>query len=241
MTANSTACCPDQQKKNQQNQNHQQVSAAGIINCPSGEAPARAASAAATAVASAIRNQPIKKDESFCCKLSYADYCSIDGSRDLTTVSSTSNLQSPQHHTNCRTGKLAEKLFEDEDESDFCASCASHPKINLVLYCCGYIGFMIFAAWIFCMTERPVEMYYKEDMLKVQVDFLKQNPSVTGESCFLRVTCCRTRPHTVWDAHRAGKEKFFCRTPCTIFRNIYRSYVITRSHALSERNICLLV
>ena len=165
MTANVSACCPDHQKNNQasvsgETSNNRRTSSAG---------------------AAAIRHQPIKEEDSCCCKLSYADYCSIDGSRDLTTVSSTSNLQSPQLHANCRTGKLAEKLFEDEDESDFCASCASHPKVNLVLYCFGYIAFMIFASCIFSMTEKPVEIHYKAEMIKIQVDFLKQNPSVNGK------------------------------------------------------------
>lgn len=175
MTANGSACCPDHQKKFQ---------SSGI----SGETTSRVASAGTAGTPPAIRHQPIKEEEHFCCKLSYADYSSIDGSRDLTTVSSTSNLQSPQlHSSNCRTGKLAEKLFEDEDESDFCASCASHPKINLVLYCCGYIAFMIFASCIFSMTEKPVELHYKAEMMKIQVDFLKQNPSVTGKA---GITCC---------------------------------------------------
>lgn len=125
-------------------------------------------------------------DESYCCKLSYTDYTSID-CRDLAhNISSTSNLQSPQLHANCHTGKLAEKLFEEEDESDFCASCASHPKINLVLYCFGYIGFMIFASCIFTMTEREVEKEYRNDLTMVQMKFLRDNPQVSGEfyRCF---------------------------------------------------------
>lgn len=171
MTTNGSACCPDQQKSYHSN------GEAGGQRSSSGSAAAGTASATTPA----IRRQPVKEEESYCCKLSYADYSSIDGSRDLTTVSSTSNLQSPQLHANCRTGKLAEKLFEDEDESDFCASCASHPKINLVLYCCGYIAFMIFASCIFSMTEKPVELHYKAEMMKIQVDFLKQHPSVHGK------------------------------------------------------------
>lgn len=155
-----------------------------------------------------------KDEDSFCCKLSYADYCSIDGSRDM---SSTSNLQSPQLHApNCRTGRLAEKLFEDEDESDFCASCASHPKLNLWLYCLGYIGFMIFASCIFSMTEKHVEIGHKADLIRLQVEFLNRNPSVDGESrarslctaCVSPAASPAVHPHTIPDSHTQYRRNY---------------------------------
>lgn len=209
MTVNGCACNPDHQKIIQ----HQQQQSS-----PSAQKQTRRSPAALTPAfdhvtgnhhpsktgttgsgSPVIRHQPpsphppasttgARDEESCCCKLSYADYSSIDGSREL---SSTSNLPSPaQHGPTCHTGRLAEKLFEDEDESDFCASCASHPKVNLVLYCFGYIGFMIFASCIFSMTEKHVEVGHKADMIRLQVDFLNKYPSVDGESHTLITSSC---------------------------------------------------
>ena len=217
MTAKGCTCAPDQQKIQYPtcsngisgNNNGSSNSCGHEIQnteSPVTQAAATAATAAAsTAQATVSQPQPssrMREEESFCCKLSYADYSSIDGSRDLTTVSSSTNLQSPQHHApTCRTGRLAERLFVDEDESDFCASCASHPKVNLVLYCFGYIGFMIFASTIFSMTEKPVELHLKSEMKQIQLDFLQRN-CLDGESdvrenrLLLLHTCCSARFQT---------------------------------------------
>lgn len=136
-------------------------------------------------------------------RLSFSDYCTIDGASTSSSVSHSTSPSTPRLHQNdaimsdhheddlTRGGSKRRILEEDDEEmsgsadfKDLCGSCASHPRVNMILFIFCYISFMVFAACIFALTEKSTEVALKVNMTMEQIIFLRDNPSVEGKVTF---------------------------------------------------------
>jgi hypothetical protein len=128
--------------------------------------------------------------------LSFSDYCTIEGTSSLSRMTSPPTQRMNQnlptmtdHNDNCdelSRGDSKRRILEDDDEEsgdfkDLCGSCASHPRVNMILFVFCYISFMVFASCIFALTEKSTEVALKVNMTMEQIIFLRDNPSVEGK------------------------------------------------------------